>query len=374
MPPLSLMIKPASSNCNLKCKYCFYHSLAKNREIKSYGMMKIDLLEKIVKKALNFADYTCTIAFQGGEPTLAGLDFYQKLIEFEKKYNKKNIKIMNSIQTNGMTIDDSWAEFLAKNNFLVGLSLDGPKSIHDLNRLDPEKNGTFKRVMETVKLFNKYGVEFNILTVVTHHLSRHPRKVYNFFRKNDFQYLQFIRCLDPLMEESGSNPYSLQANRYADFLKGLFNEWYSEIKEGKMISIRDFDNFVRMAMGQRPELCSMNGVCSCQFVIEADGGVYPCDFYVIDKWRLGNIQNQGFEELRNTDTGHEFVQVSKHIDPACKECKWFSLCRGGCRRGREHFIDGKPQLNYYCSSYKDFFEYAGYRIKELAQMFMSNSR
>ncbi len=369
MPPISLLIKPASSNCNLRCRYCFYHAIAENRQTKSYGMMDIETLEALVKKALEYADYSCTFAFQGGEPTLAGLDFFRKLIEFEKKYNIKKVQIHNALQTNGVVIDDEWAQFLAENKFLVGLSLDGPKDIHDANRYDALNKGSFTRVMEAVRLFNKHKVEYNILTVVTANTARHINKIYNFYKKNGFRYLQFIPCLDPLGEEPGGYDYSLSAERYANFLKTLFDLWYADIIQGNMISIRYYDNLVGMAMGQRPEACGMGGVCTCQFVVEADGRVYPCDFYVIDRWYLGNLKDASFEELRNSEAGSTFVEVSKDIDPQCRECRWFNLCRGGCRRDREPFENDKPVLNHFCAAYKEFFEYAGERLIYLARQF-----
>ncbi|NLZ54654.1 MAG: anaerobic sulfatase maturase, partial [Thermoanaerobacteraceae bacterium] len=346
MPPLSILMKPASGNCNLRCKYCFYHSVTEIREVENYGMMKLGTLETIVQKALQFADGICMFAFQGGEPTLRGLDFYKKFIEFQKKYNTKNVRLNNAIQTNGIVIDDEWAEFLAENNFLVGISLDGPKDIHDSLRVDAKNRGSFNRVMNTISLFNKHRVEFNILCVVNSYVARHINKIYTFFKKNNFRYLQFIPCLDPLNEEPGGYDYSLTPERYAYFLKNLFDMWYDDIMKGNMVSIRYFDNLVGMLMGYPPEVCGMIGQCSCQFVIEADGGVYPCDFYVIDEWYLGNIENMGFVELKNSDAGKKFVEVSKHIDPRCTECKWFTLCRGGCRRAREPFAEGKPVLNY----------------------------
>lgn len=369
MPPLSILMKPASGNCNLRCKYCFYHSVTEIREVENYGMMKLDTLETIVKKALQFADRFCTFAFQGGEPTLAGLDFYKKLIEYQKLYNTKKVQVQNAIQTNGIVINDEWAKFLADNNFLVGISLDGPKDIHDLIRFDAGGSGTFTRVMNTLSLFNKYKVEYNILCVVNLYVARHINKVYNFFKKNGFKYLQFIPCLDPLNEQPGGYDYSLAPERYTGFLKNLFDQWYQDIMKGNVISIRYFDNLVGMFMGMRPEACGMSGVCNCQFVIEADGGVYPCDFYVIDEWYLGNIKDLGFEELKFSENGKRFVEVSKYMDPKCEGCKWLNLCRGGCRRSREPFVDGRPVLNYYCSSYEEFFEYAVKRLQQLAAMF-----
>lgn len=368
MPPLSLLIKPASGNCNLRCKYCFYHSLTGIRKVKDYGIMDIDTLELIVEKALMFADHVCTFAFQGGEPTLAGLAFYQQLVEFQKKHNIKNVEVHNAIQTNGIIIDDTWARFFAENNFLVGISLDGPKKIHDAIRVDAKGEGTFNKVMHSIQLFDKYQVEYNILSVIDSYVARHIGKTYQFFRKNGFNYLQFIPCLDPLDENPGGYEYSLTPERYAYFLKSLFDLWHKDITGGQKVSIRFFDNLVGLLMGIRPEACGMQGVCNCQFIIEADGGVYPCDFYVLDEWYLGSIKDAGFSELKFSEAGKQFVEVSKHIDPKCTDCKWFFLCRGGCRRSREPFVNGKPVLNYFCSSYMEFFDYAAPRLKQIASI------
>jgi len=367
MQTLNIMIKPASSNCNLCCKYCFYRFLAKNRQIKSYGFMNVNLLEKVIKKGLSYAEQNCTFVFQGGEPTLVGLNFYKKLIKFELKYNYKNLYIINAIQTNGINIDEEWVKFLAENHFLVGISLDGPKEIHNTNRIDNQGKETFKRVMETINLLNKYKVEYNILTVVTSLVARHPNKVYNFFKHHNFQYLQFIPCLDPLNEEIKNNGYSLKSDKYAYFLKTLFDLWYDDIFKGNMISIQYFDNLLGLLIGYKPEVCGMVGHCICQCVIEADGGVYPCDFYVTDQWYLGSIKESDFNELLNSVNSKKFIEVSRYIDPECKSCKWYYLCRGRCRRWREPFENEKPKLNILCSAYKKFLKYSEERLIKLAQ-------
>ena len=369
MPPVSILIKPASSMCNLKCKYCFYHSIADSRTVKSYGIMNDETMEQLIKKALEYADNACTFAFQGGEPTLAGLLYYRKFIDLAKKYNVKKVKINYAIQTNGIVINEEWARFLADNNFLTGISLDGFKDIHDSSRPDAGGKGSFTRVIEAIDLFNRFHVEYNILCVVNSYTARHVNKVYNFFKKNNFKYLQFIPCLDPLDEKPGGHEFSLTPERYTYFLKNLFDEWYKDIVKGNMISIRYFDNLVGMSMGYPPESCGMSGICTAYFVVEADGGIYPCDFYVLDEWYLGNVRDVDLKDLQNSDKSNKFVEISKHIDPACRTCSFYSLCRGGCRRSREPFVDGSPALNYYCSSYKAFFEYAGSRLKEIAFMF-----
>jgi uncharacterized protein len=364
LPSLNFLIKPASSSCNLKCNYCFYRSEVEKRDVACYGNMQDETLEIIVAKGLQYADKVCEFAFQGGEPTLIGLDFYKKLIKFEKKYNLKKVRIINTIQTNGTLIDEEWAGFLRENGFLVGVSLDGPKEVHDLNRIDSRKDGTFNPIMKTLRLFDRYGVEFNILAVITSNSSRYADKIYNFFKKSGFGYLQFIPCLAPFGSRSGDFIYSPDQGKLELFLKRLFDNWYSDLMNGKYISIRYFDNLVRMIKGGEPEACGMGGICRCNCVIEADGGVYPCDFYAIDKWKLGNIRDLSIEEMIQSDVARKFVEISKPIHETCKSCKWLNICRGGCRREREMSSD--IQLNCFCNDYKNFFEYAYTRLVEVA--------
>lgn len=335
--------------------------------------MSTDTLEELVRKSFDYAEGACTFAFQGGEPTLSGLNFYKSLIEFQKKYNTKGVQVYNAIQTNGLVIDEQWAEFLAKNEFLTGISLDGPKDIHDMNRVNKDGKGSFTQVMHAIDLFKKHDVEFNILTVVNSQTARHIMKIYNYFKKQGFRYLQFIPCMDPLNEKPGQHEYSLSPKRYTYFLKTLFDLWYADAMKGNFISIRQFDNLVGMLLGRSPESCGMSGVCSLNFVIESDGSTYPCDFYVIDQWYLGNILIDSFEKIRNCENANKFVNVSKHISEQCKSCPHFMLCRGGCRRNREPFTDGLPSLNYFCQPLKEFFSYSTERLKQIAIMINRNS-
>jgi uncharacterized protein len=369
MPPLNILIKPASSACNLRCKYCFYCDEAENRTEKNYGMMTGDILEVLVKKAFEYGESYVGFAFQGGEPTLAGLGFYRKLIELQQKYNRKKVKIGNAIQTNGTLIDADWAEFLAKNRFLVGVSLDGPKDIHDLNRVDAQGKGSYNRIMKTVALFKQYGVEYNILSVVCKSVARHIGQVYHYFVKQGFGYLQFIPCLDSLGAEPGQSPYSLTPRLYEDFLKRLFDLWYHDfMANGRRVSVRMFDNILQMLLGYPPESCDMKGHCSANLVVEADGSVYPCDFYVLDEWKMGNIRTDSPAELLQGDTAQAFVAVSEGISEQCRGCEVYALCRGGCRRYYEPIIDGKiGHKNYFCSAYKAFYQYALPRFQEVLQ-------
>jgi uncharacterized protein len=364
-----MLIKPASSSCNLKCKYCFYFDVAENREIQNYGIMSLDTLETLVMKAFEYGEHFVGFAFQGGEPTLAGLEFYKKLIELQQKYNTKKLRVTNSIQTNGTLINEDWAKFLAENNFLVGLSLDGPKEIHDLNRIDARGFGSYKNLEKTIEFFNKYKVEYNILCVVTKSVSRHIEKIYNYYFKKGFKYLQFIPCLDELGMEPGSNPYSLQSESYEEFLKKLFDLWYRDVKLGKGVSIRMFDNILQMLLGYPPESCDMAGRCTANTIVEADGSVYPCDFYVLSQWKLGNLKDNTLEEMLNGDKAKEFVGVSIGMAEECRSCEYVRLCRGGCRRHYEPILEDKLGSNYFCKAYKGFYGYTLPRFYEIARQF-----
>lgn len=372
MPALSLLIKPASGNCNMRCRYCFYADELDNREIRSYGKMSVDTMHTIVDKAMEYGDYECTIAFQGGEPTLAGLDFYRDLVAYVTAHeNPKKLKVHYALQTNGYLINEEWAEFLGKNHFLVGVSLDGLKEIHDRYRLDAAGKGTYQRVISAIRLLEKHQVEYNILTVVTAATARNGQKIYNYFKKNHFGYQQYIECLDPIGEEPGQHEYSLTPEKYGEFLKSMFDAWYLDMRSGTYVYNRYFENLMMIMAGQQPESCNMRGVCGKQWVFEADGSVYPCDFYALDQWRLGNIQENSFEEMDEKRDKLGFIQWSMRQQEDCQKCRWFGLCRNGCRRNREPVTAEHTNRNYFCKSYQMFFEYAYPRLEEVYQLYMA---
>lgn len=363
---ISILIKPASSLCNLSCKYCFYKDVATNRESYSNGIMTEATVDNIIKKALTPSNKVVSFAFQGGEPTLAGLSYFQYFVERVKENNIYNASINYSIQTNGYTIDDDFAKFLKENNFLVGISLDGPKEINDELRTFQGFKGTFNRVLKSIDLLNKYNVPFNILCVLTAFNTKHINKVYNFYKKQGFKYLQFIPCLEPLESEGLTNKYSLQNNHYTHALNTLFKLYKNDYFNGDYTSIRLFDNYVQMLLGNAPENCGIAGICSCYYVIEANGDTYPCDFYCIDKYKIGNINKNSFFEMKEIDTSLKFIEESKNLDSKCLNCKHFRLCRGGCKRYRTTSITKDVPLNYFCESYYDFFEKNTQGLLEIA--------
>lgn len=351
MSAISILIKPASGNCNLSCEYCFYKDSMSKRTEKNCKFMAEETLEEVIKKALAKAKGTCTIAYQGGEPTLRGIEFFKKAIAYEKKYNINNVKINHSLQTNGYLIDEHWAKFLSENNFLVGVSLDGIKETNDLYRRDINGMGTFNRVMEAINLFKKYKVDFNILTVVNRSTAQETKKIYEFYKEQNFKYLQFIPCMDPIYDEPGKNNYSIEPKEYGEFLINLFDLWYEELLRGTQPYIRQFENYIQILFGFSPESCDMKGYCSKQYVVEANGDVYPCDFYTLDAFKLGNLLENSFEEIDSTREKIRFIEESKTYNDKCRECRYFRICRGGCRRNKN-----ENNEQYFCEAYKIFFK------------------
>lgn len=369
MPPVNILIKPASSACNMICKYCFYRDVTENRSNAFEGMLSMSQAEEIIRCGCEYAEKICSFTFQGGEPTLAGLDFFRQFVACAEKYKSKNLEIRFALQTNGLTIDAEWAKFFAQNHFLIGISLDGPADLHNANRQDRAEKGTWGRVMNSIKLFRKYRVDFNVLCVVTGRNARCAEKIYRFYRKNDFRWIQFIPCLSPIHDKGKKIPYQLSPREYGKFLIRLFDLWFDDLKNGNYISIRHFDNWMFLLLGESPEACNMTGRCSIQFVVEGDGSVYPCDFYVLDEWKMGNIKDCKFEEMKNGEIARRFVAESMKLPEDCKTCRWLALCRNGCKRERN--IESNKMKTLYCESHKMFFESRFSQMNQAVQIILN---
>lgn len=288
-------------------------------------------------------------------------------MELQQKYNNKKLQIENTIQTNGLLIDEKWARFLGEHRFLVGLSLDGPKKMHDRYRKDAGGQDTFARIMHSVQLLEQYQVDYNVVTVVTNDTAKQASFLYKFWKRNHYPFVQFIPCMDEIKRQDGTQErsiYAVESEQYGKFLCELFDLWYADFAAGETMDIRMFSNLAQMAAGYPAEECGMNGCCNCYFVVEGDGSVYPCDFYCMDEWKLGTV-NDGFVQMKTSEKAKAFVEASRPVCAACQECPHFSLCRGGCRRWREPFVDGKRGLNQLCSAYRMFFAHAAERMKRL---------
>ncbi len=377
MPPLQLLIKPASGDCNLRCRYCFYTDVMKHQAQPHLPHMTYESIERIVEKAFAYAEQSITIAFQGGEPLSSGLDFFKHYVNCVAKHNKAGLPVQHALQTNGTLLNEDWAAFFHEHHFLLGLSVDGTRGNHDKYRVDVREEGTFGRVWEKVELLRKYQVEFNILTVVTADTARKIVPIYDFYRRHEINYQQYIPCLNPLDEPDASYPFTLTPTLYGDFLCKLFDLWFEDIRRGRPIYLQYFEELLAMLLGQMPHTCGLSGVCAPQFVIEADASVYPCDFYVLDHYRLGNLLEQDFEDIDKVRLKSGFIEESLGISEKCRTCPFFGICRGGCRRNREPMLSVNPatnkgytvmgSLNRFCPAYERFFAYALPRLQSLAR-------
>lgn len=224
-------------------------------------------------------------------------------MELQQKYNNKKLQIENTIQTNGLLIDEKWARFLGEHRFLVGLSLDGPKKMHDRYRKDAAGQDTFARIMHSVQLLEQYHVDYNVVTVVTNDTAKQASFLYKFWKRNHYPFVQFIPCMDEIKRQDGTQErsiYAVEPEQYGKFLCELFDLWYADFVAGETMDIRMFSNLAQMAAGYPAEECGMNGCCNCYFVVEGDGSVYPCDFYCMDAWKLGTVKD-GFVQMKTSE-------------------------------------------------------------------------
>ena len=350
--PLNLLIKPCSCLCNMRCDYCFYNDECENREVRCYGIMDEKTLDALISRAFENTKGFVSFSFQGGEPTLCGIEFYEEVLELQKKHNKNRIKVYNSIQTNGQLINKEWADFLSGNNFAAGLSIDGTKQIHDRFRHGEDGGGTWEKAVAAADILISHNAAVNVLCVVTGAAAKEPEKVYNALKK--YKYLQFIPCYDDLI--TTKQPYSLTADAYKSFLNGVFDLYYKDYFTDRPVYIRGFDNYIGMLQGRAPEMCGSLGHCTCYGAVEADGSVYPCDFYMVDKYRLGSVFDNSFAEMFCSYTAKKFTAESAALPDECKNCKYRRLCGGGCRR----------ENRKYCLSYRGFFDKNYEKLAELA--------
>lgn len=367
MSQINLLIKPASSNCNMRCKYCFYKDEAEHRTQASMGTMKINTAEKLIEQAFDAAGKqgSVSIIFQGGEPTLAGIEFFEQFVKVAGEKNIYHQTVSYAIQTNGYAVDTKWTEFFSKNHFLVGISVDGDKTLHDEFRVDVAGKGTWNRIQKNIHQLQAAGVECNLLCVVTKRCAKSAVKTYHALKKTGIKFLQFIPCLDPIGEERGQLPWSLTPDDYGNFLCTLFDEWYRDWQQGNYTSIRLFDDYVHLAMGVPPSTCATSGRCGAYYVVEANGSVYPCDFYVLDQWKLGDIHQTPLKDLGQSNLAARFLCEGLKKPIECENCRWKYLCFGGCKRDY-YLTENEDIRNYYCEAFKHFFGYAESRIKIIA--------
>ena len=328
---ITVMIKSASSLCNMRCTYCFYCDAAALRSDKSFGVMTPETASRMISNV--FADILqgdgLTFAFQGGEPTLAGLDFYRFFVSEVNRVKPDKMKISYAFQTNGLAIDEEWCRFFKTNNFLAGLSIDAYADLHNQNRTDSSGKGTFSRVLKTKNLLLRYGVDFNMLCVLTAEAARRAGKIWKFIIRENIRFVQFIPCLSPF---ENINRYALNDKRFFGFYDELFPLWKREAESGNFVYVRFFADLASMYLQGKKVSCGLGGRCSPQLAAESDAHVYPCDFYVLDEYRGLSLAENTLREVFENLVQGDFYREKATEREYCKTCKYFSWCAGGCKR------------------------------------------
>jgi uncharacterized protein len=350
----SFLVKPASWDCNLGCDYCFYKRTEDTYPGEQHHRMTLETFTTLADQAQAQGTEAVSYVWQGGEPMLMGLDFYRDVLEIQRERRLPNQLVTNTIQTNGILIDDDWAAFFAENGILVGISVDGPEELHDIHRFDYAGNSAFDRVLAACDIMDKHEVEYNILTVVTSETTERAKDIYRFFRERDLHYLQFIDCIEEVDGEI--TPFSVDGVSYGKFLCELFDEW---VEDGyPYVSIRLFDNLLQYLVGRPPECCMYKDECGAYFVVEYNGDVYPCDFFVEEDWKLGNITTDSIDDLIDSDKHREFYELRSVPHDDCEECRWLGFCQRGCIKFRG-FPDGDfTKKQHLCTAYKMLFDHA----------------
>lgn len=385
------MTKPIGPLCNLDCTYCFYlEKMHLYPEAKNFRMSD-EVLERYVRDYIESQPSgEVSFAWQGGEPTMLGVGFFRKVVEFQEKYGQGR-RIENALQTNGTLLDDEWGEFLAANKFLVGLSVDGPRELHDKYRVDRGQKPTFDRVMAGLEVLKRHKVDFNTLTVVNRANSRKPKEVYEFLRRMGSGFMQFIPLVERVVEGKNPHglglsappvvdenivesthitPWSLRPEHYGQFLVSIFDEWVRS--DVGRVYVQLFDVTLGNWAGMGGGLCVFSEKCGNAVAVEHNGDVYSCDHYVYPEFKLGNLMNHSLGEMVGSDRQQKFGNDKADLPKYCRECEVRHCCHGECPKHR--FLrtpDGEPGLNYLCKAYKRFFTHSAPYMRVMTQLLRS---
>jgi uncharacterized protein len=382
-----VMTKPIGPICNLDCKYCFYLEKEKLFPGSENFRMTDAVLEQYVRQYIEQQDVPeISFAWQGGEPTLMGVRFFRRVVELQKKYCPEGKRVTNAFQTNGVLLDDEWGEFLHENNFLVGISFDGPREIHDRYRVDKSGKPTYDRVLTGLRVLQKHKVEYNILCVVNRLNSQHPLEVYRHFKELGAEFMQFI----PLVERAGTHDmfaeppkleggelpspvtgWSVEAPTYGQFLCAIWDEWIRH--DVGRIFVQMFEVQLGVWMGMPASLCVFAETCGRAMAMEHNGDLFSCDHYVYPQYKLGNVMEKSIEQMVDSEQQRRFGADKKDKLPKyCRECDVRFACNGECPKHRfMRTPDNEPGLNYLCSGYKKFFHHIDRDMKVLMRLVQS---
>jgi uncharacterized protein len=355
--PFQLLIKPASADCNARCDYCFYLRVGREMYTERRNRMSDAVLERLVSSFLGLRLPLSVFSWQGGEPTLMGLPFFERVVELQKQHGKGGQLVGNALQTNGLVIDKQWARFLGEYRFLVGLSLDGPREIHERYR-----GKSHHKVMRAARLLREHHVAYSVLCCVSHANAGRGREVSRWFVENGFFALQFIPIVETDPTTGRLADFAVTGEEYGRFLCDVFDEW-AERGWGK-ISVRIFDAMLNRAIGAPIHFCPLGERCDSYLVVEHNGDVYPCDFFVRPELKLGNIMETDLPAFFETEKAKAFSAAKKAYGSECAACEYLDVCYGGCQKDR---LDGARSS--LCAGYRMFFAHTADKFAELAKQF-----
>ncbi len=369
MKPFSLLVKPASYGCNLRCRYCFY--LCKRELFGADHMMRTEMLEKMISSFMQVKMPAYSFGWQGGEPTLMGLDFFRTAVSLQQRHALPGAIVSNGLQTNGTLLDDEWGKFLHEYNFLVGLSIDGPAEIHDINRVSGSGEGSHEKVLAGVDVLNRNQVEFNVLTLVTSTNIEKPELVYDYLKSLGVSFHQYVECVE--FDNSGVlTEFSATPELWGEFLCRIFDKWYS--KDIYDVSVRLFDSILAKLTDNVSNVCAIGTDCREYFVVEHNGNVYPCDFYVLPEYKLGNIMENSWQEMQDSELYATFGRRKRQWNEKCAECRHLFVCNGCCPKNRPSHGTDPSALSVLCKGWQMFFDHTMPRFRELSENIKARRR
>ena len=369
-PLTSVLIKPAGPDCNLKCTYCFYLDKSALFPETTSHRMSPEIQEELIRQVMQQSGREVSIAWQGGEPALMGLEFYQRAIDLEIKYGHGK-QVGNGFQTNGTLLDREWAKFFKKYDWLIGLSLDGPEHLHDRYRVNKGEQKTWAIVEEKAKMLLEEGVAVNAMCCITDYSADYPEDLYNYYKSLGLTWMQFIPVVetDPT-DPSKAAPFSLSAEKYGNFLVKLYDLWRADFVNGApTTSVRHFESAFYAYVGLESPECTLQKECGPYVVVEHNGNIYSCDFFVEPRHRLGNLRNDKIINMLNSKKQDDFGKAKTLLPRKCRFCPWLSKCFGGCTKDRVK-DPADQRLPRFCEAYIQFFEYADADMKMLAKNWM----
>lgn len=364
------MAKPIGPLCNLNCAYCYYLEKTALYPNKKNFRMQPEVLERFVAEYIQAMRHLPEIHFtwQGGEPTLLGLAFFERVVALQEKHRPAGVRIHNSLQTNGVLLDDAWGEFLNGHDFLVGVSIDGPPELHDVYRRDRGGRPTAEAVLRGVRILRRFEVPFNALVCVHRANADSPLEVYRYLKSIGATFMQFIPIVRAVGEKSNDiAPYSVRPEQYGRFLIEIFDAWLA--RDVGRVFIQIIESTLSSVVYGRPTLCVFSETCGNALAIEHNGDLYACDHFVDAEHRLGNIMELPLHELAHSRRQQEFGLAKRDTLPStCRDCEVLQLCRGGCPKNRiTTSPTGEPGLNDLCTGYKAFFKHVQPVMEAMAQ-------